>query len=78
MAAAAMDILAIPGSEVDIERLFCGGRDLLGIRRSALKGETMRILTLLKGFFERLLNQGIAQLPEVQVASLFPIWEVQN
>jgi hypothetical protein len=56
MAAAAMDILVVPGSEVDVERLFYGGRDLLGIRRYALSGETMRILTLLKGFFERLLN----------------------
>jgi hypothetical protein len=36
----------------------------------------MRILTLLKGFFERLLNQGIAKLPEVRIASLFPIWDV--
>jgi hypothetical protein len=32
MAKAARDLLAIPGSEVDVERLFCGGRDLLGIQ----------------------------------------------
>jgi hypothetical protein len=47
MAEAARDLLAVPGSEVDVKRLFCGGRDCLGIRRYALKGETIKILTLL-------------------------------
>ena len=61
MAAAARALLAVPGSEVDVERLFCSGRDLLGICRYALKGESMRILTLLKGFFERQLARGAAQ-----------------
>jgi len=65
MAQAARDLLAIPGSEVDVERLFCGGRDYLGIRRYALKGETMRILTLLKSHFEQKLNKGKAVLPRV-------------
>jgi hypothetical protein len=36
MAKAARDLLAVPGSEVDVERLFYGGRDLLGIRRYGL------------------------------------------
>jgi hypothetical protein len=45
---AAREILAIPGSEVDCERLF-NGRDLLGIRRYTMSGETMRIMMLLKG-----------------------------
>ena len=65
MAKAARDILAVPASEVDVVRLFSGGRDLLGIRRYALKGETMRVLTLLKAFFERQLKKGTADLPEV-------------
>ena len=70
MAAAARALLAIPGSEVDVERLFSGGRDLLGIRRYALRGETMRVLTLLKAYFERKhakdSSRFTAQLPEVR------------
>jgi hypothetical protein len=70
MAAAARALLAISGSEVDVERLFSGGRDLLGIRRYALKGETMRILTLLKAYFERIQAKDslkyTAQLREVR------------
>jgi hypothetical protein len=46
---AAREILAIPASEVDCERLFNEGRDLLGIRRYTMSGETMRIMMLLKG-----------------------------
>lgn len=47
MAAAARDYLAIPASEVSVERLFNAGRDVLGVRRFSMKGETMRILMLL-------------------------------
>jgi hypothetical protein len=67
MAQAARDHLAIPASEVDVERLFCGGRDLLGLRRYNLKGETMRILTLLKSYFERQSKSSkkMVPLPEV-------------
>lgn len=54
MAAVARALLAIPGSEVDVERLFSRGRDLLGVCRYGLNGESMRILTLLKAYFERL------------------------
>jgi hypothetical protein len=49
MALAAREILAIPASEVNCERLFNKGRDLLGIRRYAMSRETMRIMMLLKG-----------------------------
>jgi hypothetical protein len=48
MAKVAHDYLAIPTSEVDIERLFNNGRDLLGIRRFAMSGNTMRTMMLLK------------------------------
>jgi hypothetical protein len=47
MAAAARDYLAIPASEVAVERLFNIGRDLLGIRRLSMTADTMRILMLL-------------------------------
>jgi hypothetical protein len=47
MALAARDYLAIPASEVQVERLFSTGRDLLGVRRYSLKGETMRMLMLM-------------------------------
>jgi hypothetical protein len=47
MASAARDYLAIPASEVQVERLFSGGRDLLGVRRFSMKGETMRMLMLM-------------------------------
>ena len=48
MCTAAREILAIPASEVDCERLFNEGRDLLGIRRYTMSEETMRIMMLLK------------------------------
>lgn len=65
MAKVARDILAVPTSKVDVERLFSGGRDLLRIRRYALKGEMIRVLTLLKAFFKRQLKKGTADLLEV-------------
>jgi hypothetical protein len=49
IALAAREILAIPASEVNCERLFSEGRDLLGVRRYAMSGETMRTMMLLKG-----------------------------
>lgn len=48
MAAAARDFLAIPASEVAVERLFSTARDLLGVRRHGMKADTMRILMLIK------------------------------
>lgn len=48
LAAAARDYLAIPASAVSVERLFNKGRDLLGVRRNLLNGETMRRLMLLR------------------------------
>lgn len=51
MAAAARDYLAIPAAEVSVERLFSRGRDLLGLRRHSLKGETMRKMMLLRDIY---------------------------
>jgi uncharacterized protein (DUF927 family) len=65
MVIVAWDILAIPGSKVDYERLFYRGKDQLGVRRHATLVETMRWTTLLKSYFERKLNKGIALLLEV-------------
>ena len=48
MAAAARDYLAVPASEVAVERLFSRGRDLLGVRRYSLNAETMRRVMLLR------------------------------
>lgn len=49
MGKVARDYLPIMPSEVDLERLFSGGQDLIGLRRYSLKPETIRVLTLLKG-----------------------------
>ena len=48
MAQAAHDYLAILASEVDIERLFSLGQDILGIRRFSMSINTLRILVLLQ------------------------------
>src|ERR1700728_516971 len=72
MAAAARALLAIPGAEVDVERLFSGGRDLLGIRQFGLSGESMRILTLLKAYFERFHAKQSEQLRHA--AQLLEVW----
>jgi hypothetical protein len=42
MAKAARDLLAVLGLEVDYERLFCGGKDLLGVCRATMSGKTIR------------------------------------
>ena len=52
VAAAARDYLAMPASEVAVERLFNSGRDLLGLRRHSLCGETMRRLVLLRDIYK--------------------------
>ncbi|KAJ5537463.1 hypothetical protein N7494_006942 [Penicillium frequentans] len=48
MAQVAQDHLAISAAEVDIERLFNNGRDVLGIRRFSMKGRTLGTLLRLK------------------------------
>jgi hypothetical protein len=44
----ARDYLAIPLSEIDVERLFSSGRDLIGIQRHYLKAETMKALIFIR------------------------------
>jgi hypothetical protein len=47
MAAAARDYLAVPASEVSVERMFNVGRDILAVRRHSMNAETMRMLMLM-------------------------------
>ncbi|KAK9484588.1 hypothetical protein V1527DRAFT_469722 [Lipomyces starkeyi] len=49
--AAAAGLLAIPASEVGVERLFNAARDLLGIRRYSMKADTMRTLMLMNDIY---------------------------
>jgi hypothetical protein len=39
--------MTIPASEVAVERLFSTARDVLGLQRHSMTGETMRFLMLL-------------------------------
>ena len=63
----AQDFLAIPGASVTVERVFNGGRDVLGIRRWSLGPVTFRILMLLKHFF-KMDGKKIANIMETLVA----------
>ena len=48
MSQVARDYLAISVSEVDVERAFSAGRDILGIYRKSMKPHTMRAVMILK------------------------------
>jgi hypothetical protein len=48
MACTARDFLPLPASEAVCERLFSTGRDMLGLWRHRLNGETVWLLMLLK------------------------------
>lgn len=54
MVLAAKEFLIVPVSEVDCKRLFNTGRDLLGLCRWSISGETIRVMMLLKGLIESL------------------------
>jgi hypothetical protein len=45
---AVRDYIPIPGSEVDIERLFNTRRDMLGLRRFSMSGNTLGMMMMLK------------------------------
>lgn len=51
LAIVARHLLPCSASEVDVERLFSGCRDEIGIRRHALKADTVRVLTLLRSAY---------------------------
>jgi hypothetical protein len=61
IAQAVQRYLAIPGSEVDVERLFNVGRDVLGIRRYSMNTETLGLLVLLKDSHRRLRDAELEQ-----------------
>lgn len=52
MARAARDYLAVPATEVGVERVFNGARDVLGLRRQSMSADTMRSLVLLEGHYD--------------------------
>jgi hypothetical protein len=68
IAQAARDILIIPGFKINIERLFCRGKDLLSIQQYALGNKNIRLLTLLKLYFKRKLNTRKVIFLEVSIS----------
>ena len=52
MARAARDYLSVPSTEVGVERVFSGARDVLGLRRQSMNADTMRSLVLLKSQYD--------------------------
>jgi hypothetical protein len=50
MSQVARDFLGIPAAEIDVERLFSSGRDLIGLRRYSLTAGTMRTLVFLRSY----------------------------
>jgi hypothetical protein len=53
MAIAARDYLAIPASEVTVERLFSTGRDIISLQRFSLYTNTLQQLSLLQHSIRR-------------------------
>lgn len=65
MAKIARRYIGIPASEVGVERLFSRGRDLLGLRRYALQPGTMKMLTILKAFYnDELFRKALVDLDD--------------
>jgi hypothetical protein len=57
----ARDVLAIPATEVGVERLFNVGRDTCHYRRNRLNGKTIEMIMVIK-YFERIgipLSEGL-------------------
>jgi hypothetical protein len=53
MSQVARDYLAVPPAEVDVERLFSTGRDLLGLRRHCMAPETMKAVLLSRNEYKK-------------------------
>ena len=75
LARAIQDLLPCSASEVDVERLFSGCKDEIGIRRHALKAETVRVLTLLRSSYTSQDKEDNALLQE---AMKLNVWEFRN
>ena len=58
-----------------MERLFSGCKDEIGIRRHALKAETVRVLTLLRSSYTSQDKEDNALLQE---AMKLNVWEFRN
>ena len=70
LAYAARDLLACSSFEVDVERLFSGCRDEYGVRRHALKAETVRVMTLLRSAYFNEDNIDSERIKEAYLLSL--------
>lgn len=70
MATAARDIYAVLGAEIDVERLFCEGRDQLRIRRTTLSVDSICWMILLKGCFERDIKLSVKDVSNCQSCRL--------
>jgi hAT family C-terminal dimerisation region len=70
LAYAARDLLACSSSEVDVERLFSGCRDEYGVRRHALKAETVRVMSLLRSAYSNEDNIDSERIKEAYLLSL--------
>ena len=65
MAKIARRYISIPASEVGVERLFSRGRDQLGLRQYALHPGTMKMLTILKAFYnDDIFRKALADLDD--------------
>jgi hypothetical protein len=51
MSCVARDYLTVQSAEVDVERVFSSGRDLLGVRRASMSPETMQLLIVLHSYY---------------------------
>jgi hypothetical protein len=58
MSQVAKDYLPIPPTEVDVERLFNKGHDLLGLRQHSMLLETMRAVMFARYEYKRQDSQG--------------------
>jgi hypothetical protein len=75
LARAIRDLLPCSASEVDVERLFSGCKDEIGIRRHALKAETVRVLTLLRSAYT---SEDKADNAILQSAMTLNVWLDRN
>jgi hypothetical protein len=75
LAPAARALLACSASEVDVERLFSGCKDEIGIRRHSLKADTVRVLTLLRSIYS---SEDKANTKLLQEAMKLDVWQWKN
>lgn len=75
LAKAMRDLLPCSASEVDVERLFSGCKDEIGIRRHALKSTTVRVLTLLRSSYRSQDKEDEVLLANARKLN---VWDMRN